>query len=165
MAVFDRRRSLSLNFHGAQTGASLIEVMIALLLLSLVISALAAGLITFMKVNAMTSQHQQMTHAVGNTAEALKAAPYRMCDSPTGGAATAAQYDQSYGAWAFRWEPLEDMTVRIINVEFWNPTSRDFTSDAGIACHAGDPGAQRLTIEVSWRGEERRGQVVKRLAT
>lgn len=165
MAAINQYRSLLLNTRRSEAGASLIEVMIALLLLSLVISALAAGLVTFMKVNALTSRHQQLTHAVGNTAEALKASPYRLCDSPTGGAATATQYNQAYGAWEFRWEPLENMTVEVINVEFWNPTSRDFITDTATACHGGDPGAQRLTVEVRWQGEQRRGQVVKRLST
>lgn len=141
---------------GAQSGYTLLEVLIAVVLAGLVVLSLAAGMLTVVRVSAQTSERQTADAAMSSFAESVRAAPYLRCDDPArpGNVAT---YQDDYDVWAEAWQPRPGMTARIVAVEHWNGTNRYVA-----ACPGTDRGAQRLTLEVTWGDQERRSHVVKR---
>lgn len=143
-------------------GYSLIEVLIALALISMVVLALAGGLLTLIKITGMTQKRQQMTLALGNSSESIKAMAYEKCLLADANSASASRYAAAYDGWDYRWEPRENMTVTIVAVDYWDRASESFVSDRSVACAPSDPGAQRLTVRVDYQGESRFGHVVKR---
>ena len=117
-----------------------------MLVTSLVVLALAAGLLALVRATAATSDKQDLQLAVGNFAESLKAMPYEPC-------ATAAEYETAYLAWPQRWVPPADTTVEIVEVEYWHrttgPVDAPGPGDFLTTCPASDEGTQRLTVRAS----------------
>ena len=143
----------------SQSGFTLIEVLIALMLAGVVVLGLASGLFTLIRSTNATMQRQQIQVALSNLGESLKAAPYLPCDDPAD--ATVQAYQDAYDAWGVRWTPPVGMTARIVGVEYWDRATRSYV-DAATACAAGDQGAQRLTVQVDFSGRDGKAQVVKR---
>lgn len=135
-----------------QSGFSLIEVLIALMLISVVVLAIAAGVLTLLRTTRATMERQQVQHGLANFGEALKAAPYLPCDE--GGDLGA--YESAYAGWAGAWTPPDGMTTEIVDVEHWDRDSQSYG-----ACAGEDQGAQQLTLEVTWRNRIGTAQIVK----
>jgi len=142
----------------SQGGFSLIEVLVALVLSSMVVMALAAGLLTLVRVTASTNERQQLQLAAGNFSESMKAFDYLQCG-------TDADYESAYGAWGSKWNPPVGFTAEVVQVEYWTRVTE--TAGPGAfqsACPdpAQDEGTQLVTLRVEKaNGADRQVQVVK----
>lgn len=132
-----------------QAGFSLIEVVIAVALVSLSVLSLAMGFLTLMRANAATAAQQEADHAAANFSESLKAAGYQPC---------APGSTPDYDADAALWSPPSGVQVRVVHVEYWSPASRAYVD----SCPSGDTGTQRVTVRAEFRDRERTAQIVKR---
>lgn len=159
-----RRRRLA---AADQRGLSLVEVILAIMLIGTVILSLAAGMLTLVRTSASTSERQQMQLALGSITENLLVSPYVPCQfAPTNPGAAAQFHDAQYHAWSGAWSPsLPGMSeARIVGVEYWstNPDNNASTTDGAYrtACPPDpsgpstprDQGTQRITVEVSMNG-------------
>ncbi len=133
----------------------LLEVLICIMLVSVVILALAGGLLTLLRVTKMTTERQQIQMALGRFTENLVVSPYIPCAPAPAAGPSVASYNQMPG----RWTPDKaGMTAEVIGVEFWDDAQRKFVS----SCPAGlDQGTQRLKVQVDWRGRSGTAQIVK----
>ena len=59
-----------------QAGSTLLEVIIAVILVSMVVLGLATAFVTLMRINRGNAEQQRVDHAVDNVAEQLKAVSY-----------------------------------------------------------------------------------------
>jgi type II secretory pathway pseudopilin PulG len=132
-----------------QSGFGLIEVVLAVGLVSLGVLALASAFLTLTRVNAATEAQQRVDHAVANYAESLKAADYVPC-------ATGVDYSTEPGLWA----PPAGLQVQIDSVQYWNPAADGGTYQPD--CPGTDGGTQLVTVRASSGDAERRAQIVKR---
>jgi len=163
-ALVARRRELAV---ADQRGLSLVEVILAIMLIGTVILSLAAGMLTLVRTSASTSERQQVQLALGSITENLLVSPYVPCQfAPTDPAAAAAFHDGRYHAWPGSWVPsLPGMSAaKITRVEYWNtdPDGNPSTTDGAYrsACPPDpsgvpatrDQGTQRVTVEVSMNG-------------
>ncbi len=137
-----------------QSGFGLIEVVLAVGLVSLGVLALASAFLTLTRVNAATEGQQRVDHAVANYAESLKAADYVPCSpGPTG-----VDYSTALGLWA---PPGADgVQVQIVSVRYWNAAAGGGTYQA--TCPGTDGGTQLVTVRAASADNERQAQIVKR---
>ncbi len=146
-----------MNSRRAQTGASLVEVLVSVVLVGVVILGLAAGMLTLISTSTTTSERQQIQLALGSFTESLKASSYTPCTSDPA-VATAAAHQAAYEAWPSKWVPPQaDMTRSITEVEYWNKDQAAFVAQCP---NAGDQGTQRLTVQVDFKGRSGSAQVV-----
>lgn len=149
-ASIDAPAPASRHLFGAQAGFSLMEILVTIMLVSVAVVALALGFLTLVRTNRSTYEQQQVDHAATNYAESLKASQYEPC------APAAAEPDYSSGT--DLWAPSGGVQVQVIDVEYWNSSSRTFQPQ----CPGSDAGAQRLTIRAQWGDHDRQAQIVKR---
>lgn len=151
-------RPLGARRRGA-AGFSLVEVLISIALVSTLVLALVTGLLTLVRTTESNNQRQQIQLALGNMSEGMRAISYRDCN---GGGANATNYEGDYYGVPSNWTPTRagrpDMTAEVLDVEFWNPSSRTFQD----TCPGTDGGAQQLTLRVAWRDRDDTTQVVVR---
>ena len=137
-----------------QSGFGLIEVVLAVGLVSLGVLALASAFLTLTRVNAATEAQQRVDHAVANYAESLKAADYVPCSpGPTG-----VDYSTAPGLWA----PPVGLQVQIVSVQYWNPAGASGAGAYQEMCPGSDGGTQLVTVRASSGDAERQAQIVKR---
>jgi prepilin-type N-terminal cleavage/methylation domain-containing protein len=138
----------------SQTGATLVEVLIAIALVGILVLALASGMLTLLKTSSETTKQQQIELALGSFTESLKSGPYTKCAALVAGS----PYPNTT-AWV---PPQQTMTAKLVKVEYWDTGSRSFLA----ACpETGDQGTQRLTVQVNFEGKCSSAQVVKADAT
>ena len=138
-----------------QSGFTLVEILITLVLAGLVVLGIATGLLTLVRSNAATDERQRIDQALGNMSEGVKALVYDDCVA--GAEPTAASYQSAYDGASSSWLPPTGMTARVTDVQFWNRTTQAFDD----ACPSGDQGAQKVTIEVTWRNRNGTAELVK----
>lgn len=159
----------------SQAGFSLIEVLLAVMLVGTVILSLAAGMLTLVRTSAATSQRQTIQLALGSATENLLVAPYTECQkAPLGAAAIATYYDGLFHAWPGAWTPSRSgmSGAKITKVEFWNtdPDGNAATADgrfqdtcpvyAAVPGTTRDQAIQRVTIQIDYAGRRGTAQVV-----
>lgn len=138
----------------SQTGATLVEVLIALALVGILVLALASGMLTLLKTSTETTKQQQVELALGSFTESLKSGPYTKCAALVAGS----PYPNT-AAWI---PPQSSMSASLVKIEYWDKSSTSFVA----ACPAsGDQGTQRLTVQVNFEDRSSRAQVVKADAT
>ena len=158
-----------------QAGFTLIEVLLALVLTSVAITAIAAGMLTLMRSSTQTSAQQRLQGALTSYTESLKALPYysqQLAPLPAnpcvaGQPADVAAFQAAAAGWADRWVPPDYVTTaEVTNIEFWTPSAPGSASIGTFTttCPAGgDFGAIRLTGRVVLSdGGTSTGQVVIR---
>ena len=134
----------------SQTGATLVEVLIALALVGILVLALASGMLTLLKTSTETTKQQQVELALGSFTESLKSGPYTKCAALVAGS----PYPNT-AAWV---PPQSSMTASLVKIEYWDKSSTSFVA----ACPAsGDQGTQRLTVQVDFQDQSSTAQVVK----
>ena len=134
----------------SQTGATLVEVLIALALVGILVLALASGMLTLIKTSSETTKQQQIELALGSFTESLKSGPYTKCAALVAGS----PYPNTT-AWV---PPQSSMTASLVKIEYWDKSSTSFVA----ACPAsGDQGTQRLTVQVDFQDQSSTAQVVK----
>lgn len=138
----------------SQAGFSLIEILVCIALVGSVVLAIAYGMLTLMRVNKVTSERQQIQIAIGNFSERLVASKYIVCAPAPAAQPSASGYNSLPNLWV---PTRPGMTARVTSVEFWDDSANRFVG----ACPTGtDQQAQRLNVEVTWRGRSGTGQVV-----
>jgi prepilin-type N-terminal cleavage/methylation domain-containing protein len=145
----------------AQHGFVLIEVVVSLALVGSVVLALAGALLMLVNSTRSTSEQQQIQLALSAMSESLLVAPYLPCPDD----ADVDAYNDAYAAWPSRWTPTKPgMQASIVAVEYWNEQlpSADGGERPGFGdvCPTIDQGAQRLTVEVVWKGRRETAQIV-----
>lgn len=140
----------------AQAGYALVEVLIAVVLAGMVVLSLAGAMLAVVRVGNQTSDRQAVDAGMDSFSESLRAARYLPCDDAAL-PGTAANYDAEYQIWSEAWVPRPGMTAEVVSVDHW-----DGVGSYVSACPGDDRGAQRLTIRVTWRDQERQANVVKR---
>lgn len=151
-----RERAFSASRRSArpQSGFSFIEVLVVLMLSATVITAIAGGMLTLMKVNRGTAEIETIELALGSYTERLLVSPYLPCGATPADQPTAGDYNAIPGVWT---PPRADMTATVISVEFWDHDAAQFVD----SCPAdGDDGTQRLNVEVSYRDRTGSAQIV-----
>lgn len=138
------------HLRSCQGGFTLIEIVIAVMLISMVVLGLATGFLTLVRTNRGTYEQQQVDHAASSFAESLKAVQYQPC--------TTSSSDPDYGSSTDAWVPTGGVQVSVVDVEFWNPASKRYQA----TCPGADGGTQRVTIRSEWRDRDRQAQIVKR---
>ena len=131
----------------SQAGFTLAETIVALLLSSLVVLALAAGMFTLLRTTDLTSRSQRMQAALTTAAESVKAEAYVDC-------ATTTSYAVA--------DPEGPATASITAVRHWDatPTGAEL-GRFGPTCPP-DQGAQRITVQVELDGRTVSAEIVKR---
>lgn len=166
--------------HRDQSGFTLMEVLIALVLVTFIVIALADGLLTNIRVDASFKDRQRRTAALTSFGEALRNLSYRPC-------ADTLWYQKSYedavaGVIDEAGKPLLDLrrekfgllagsTVAVKKIEYWVP--EEYPVDANYQlddpkmgtwqeiCDE-DSGTQRLDISVTYKGSTSDATVVMR---
>lgn len=139
-----------------ESGFGLVEVMIAVLLMSLLIGGMTLGLITAIRTTGDNQVRQRLQASLSAYADSLQQMPY-----VTGAcsARDAAGYNSAYAAWSDRWIPPPGVTVSATGaVRYWDRTAKDFVN----TCPSTDTGAVLLSIKASKGTLAASGQVVKR---
>ncbi len=106
----------------------------------------------------MNRQRQQVDQALGNYTESLPTSQYLPCDDPHNRAARRTTLRPIASA---NWTPTAGVSASVIDVEYWDGTA-GFDPICPTSPSAGDLGAQRLTVEVTYRDTQRQAQIVKR---
>lgn len=148
-----------------ERGVSLLEVLVAIAVLSTALIAAMSGLFTTVRTSGANADRQARSAALSSYGESLKGLAYTPCADATGAA-----YTSAYDTWTQRWTPATGgsappdaaaLVLRVTKVEFWDRTSLSFLP----TCPATDGGAQRLTISVTWRGATMTSTLAKRNPT
>lgn len=150
------RRAVRTRTHRRtdQTGSSLLEVIIAVFLVSMVVLGLAAAFLTLMRVNRANSEQQRVDHAVDNVAEQLKAVPYAAAGD------RLAAYTAALGLAPVAGEPT--VTLTQVECRVRSTIATPANSDTYDGACVTDGGTQRVTVRGEWRGRSRQAQVVVR---
>lgn len=145
-----------------QDGSSLIEVIIAVFLVSMVVLGLATAFIALMRINRANSEQQRVDHAVDNVAEQLKAVIYdpdgtwqERMTTYSGGVTPPLPPDLSTT------NTDSDPAVVLTRVEC-RTTGGAATLDEYNSCTGADSGTQRISIRGEFRDRTRTAQIVVR---
>lgn len=138
-----------------QAGFSLLEVLVAVMLVGLVVLGLATAFLTMVRTNRMTSEQQRVDHALNDVTETLKATHYVPC---TPGAAPApgeriAPYLAAVPA------QINGVRLQLLDVTYRDPSGEVF---APTCPPSGDAGTQLITVHGQFGGRERNAQIVVR---
>lgn len=161
-----------------QSGQSLVEIIIAMLLLGGVFLVLVGALLTVTKGTETNERVQLMDSALVTYGEILQTQiPYSTCNTSTPstyqGAAEGFITGGGQPGASTSWRRPNYMVTEVIGVESWNPVSEQF-EDRGTAltaCMSPDSGAQRVSYLITQcpdatfpcpGGPTREGQIVKR---
>lgn len=149
--------------HRGQSGYSLLEALIAIVLTSMVIVGLAGALLAAIRSSEVARRVQRADSALGSFTESLKTMPYPDAgDLAVGNCPSVTEYQAAWSAYADRWIPPADIAVSISGIEHWQPTGTDKGSFTAACPAVGedDPYANRLTVTVEIDGDSRNAQVV-----
>ena len=140
-----------------QDGYTLIEVLIAVMLVGTVIIAVAAGMLTMMRSTRATAEEQRLQAALASFTESLRATDYLPCSGSP--APTAGSYEAAHEAMSGHWDPaavdgIED--AGITDVDHW-VSSGGYGEYQDDCPTTGDEGRQLLTVRVTLDGGERSG--------
>ncbi len=172
----------SARLRRGQSGQSLVEAIIAMLLVGSIFLILAGALFTVIKVTTSNKNLQAIDTGLISYGEILQTqVPYENCSASNSinslgvpsGQRTASQY-QSYAEnyiilptpslTATGWQRASGMVTEVTGLESWNTATLAFEDrgDAVEKCISPDSGVQRVSYKVSFGGTSRTGQVIKR---
>lgn len=146
-----------------QSGFTLIEALLAILLISTIIVGLISGLFTAMIASSTNEDSQRIEAALVSYGASVKRMPY-----DTTCAAVDGTYSTAYVAWPEpgKWAIPAGMTAIIRKPKYWRDVATGAAGgDRGWAnsCPGGkDPGAQLLTLEITYNGKTQTNTIVKR---
>ncbi|GEM_PF-1921574 len=176
-------RSRALRGRG-QSGQSLVEAIISMLLIGSIFLVLAGALFTVIKVTTTNKNLQAIDTGLVTYGEILQTqVPYEHCSSSNSinnlgletGQGTASNYQANaepfIGAGTTQWRRPRgagnvEMVTELTGLESWNPTAGTFEDRGGLIykCLTPDSGVQRVSYKITFNGTSRTGQIVKRKA-
>lgn len=145
-----------------QSGYGLLETLVAIMLTSVVILALAGSLLTAIKSSEVADRVQRADSSLGSFTESLRAMPYPVTAVP-GDCPGLIDYRDAWTTYQSAgdgWSPPPDVTLEIKAIEHWQPDGTDMGSYTGTCPSSGDSSSHRLTVEVEMAGRSRSAQVV-----
>ena len=163
----------SARLRRGQSGQSLVEAIIAMLLVGSIFLILAGALFTVIKVTTSNKNLQSIDTGLLTYGEILQTqVPYENCSTSTQTASTyqlnAEDFITGGASPPTKWRrPYTDgasMVTEVIGLESWNTTTGAF-EDRGLSiygCVSPDSGVQRVSYKITFGGVSRTGQVVKR---
>lgn len=142
----DRRRR-------GQTGATLVEVVIAVAIVSMMVVSSGAALQVLTGSSSASNERARLDAIVTGVGNSLSQLPYVECETPAGYQASFGAYDQAQPAGNRVLEPNGTST----------PTMEVLKVDSGTTCNqvAGDAGRQIIDYKVTRNGRVRTAQIVK----
>ena len=172
----------SARFRRGQSGQSLVEAIIAMVLIGSIFLILAGALFTVIKVTTTNKNLQAIDTGLISYGEILQTqVPYENCSASNSinslgvesGERTASRY-QAYAEGyiilptssltATGWQRASGMEREVTGLESWNTATQAF-EDRGTSiekCLNPDTGIQRVSYKITFEGVSRAGQVVKR---
>ena len=130
--------------HESEAGASLIEVLVALMILGVTAVAVLAGMAVSIRSADQHRQQAQLQAVIVSAAERVKEIPRDRCAT-----VSSASYQERAQSAALD-EGWSGGTVQITSVEYWDGTTY------GSACHDAAPSEslplQQITLEVTHPG-------------
>ena len=163
----------SARFRRGQSGQSLAEAIIAMLLIGSIFLILAGALFTVIKVTTTNKNLQSIDTGLITYGEILQTqVPYENCSTSNPTASNYQLNSQDFitgGAspptkWRLPYTDGASMVTEVTGVESWNTATQAF-EDRGASlnkCISPDPGVQRVSYKITFGGVSRTGQVVKR---
>lgn len=145
----------------AQSGYSLLEALVSILLTSVVILGLAGSLLAAIKSSEVADRVQRADSALGSFTESLKTMDYPTPATP-GDCPSLDDYRTAwndFGVSGNAWPAPAGVTLSITGIEHWQPDPTDSGSYVDT-CDDGDAYTHRLTVEVEIKGRSRSAQVV-----
>lgn len=138
-----------------QSGVSMIEVLISIVLIAISVSVLSAGVITVTRSSAQANDAARATVLLTSFGETLQQLSYQTC-------ANGDLVDVYSEAWRVHNEALP-LDERIVVVGASDPSVRITGADTLGGCQGGEPdrGEQVLRLEATVRDVTRSGQIVK----
>ena len=172
------------RFRRGQSGQSLVEVIIAMVLVGSIFLILAGALFTVIKVTTSNKNLQSIDTGLITYGEILQTqVPYENCSASNSinsngvetGLGTASNYQLNAEAfitgggsqptkWRLPYTDGAQMVTELTGLESWNTTTGAF-EDRGASfykCLSPDSGVQRVSYKITFGGTSRTGQVVKR---
>jgi Tfp pilus assembly protein PilV len=128
----------------------LIEAVVSVGLVSTVVLALAAGLLTSIKSSQAAKETQEIDAALASFTESLKGMPY---PTVAGACPTLDEFKATWSTWADRWQST-GVTTELTGVRHWDGDSYE------SACPATNPFIHLLEVEVTVNGSLTTGIVV-----
>ena len=170
------------RFRRGQSGQSLVEAIIAMLLVGSIFLILAGALFTVIKVTTSNKNLQAIDTGLLSYGEILQTqVPYENCSASNSinsngvetGQGTASNYQANAEAsiilptvspTATGWQRASGMVPELTGLESWNTTTGAFEDRGGsfYKCLSPDSGVQRVSYKITFGGVSRTGQVVKR---
>ncbi|MBS1836387.1 MAG: hypothetical protein JST64_01685 [Actinobacteria bacterium] len=138
-----------------QSGVGLVEVLVALVLASLTVLALAQALFTLVATSRATADRQQLSSAANGYGESLKQITWIACGP--GGGPDAQAWSNAEATSATPFDPPRGVTLSVTRVEYWNAARASFDA----TCPTDGTRAQRISVRASSNRRSFDAQVVK----
>lgn len=135
------------------SGFLLVEVVISIALISMVILALAVGLLTAIRSSDAANRQQIVDSALSSASESIRSMPY---PSSASTCPTEVDYQSAYDAYPEAWA-APGVVVTVAGIEHWDPTNGSYDSSCPGPL---DPLVHRLTLEVDVGDDDASAQVV-----
>ncbi len=139
----------------SQAGAGMIEVLLAIVLASITVVALAQALLTLVVTSGSVQERQRLSTALSGYSESLRQLDWEPC--APGGLPTGQTYADIEAAQADRFQAPAGVTLVVTRIEYWDRATATFAT----SCPSGGTGAQRLSISATSSKATRTAQVVK----
>ncbi len=172
----------SARFRRGQSGQSLVEAILAMVLVGSIFLILAGALFTVIKVTTSNKNLQAIDTGLLSYGEILQTqVPYENCSASNSinsnlvetGQGTASNYQANAETYiilptssltATGWQRPSGMVPELTGLESWNSTTGAFEDRGGsfYKCLSPDSGVQRVSYKITFGGVSRTGQVVKR---
>lgn len=133
----------------------MVEVLVAIMLASITIVALAQALFTLMMTSGTTAVRQDLSTAVSGYTESLRQLDWVPCSGATTPGAQV--YADAEASATDPYRPPRGVTLTVTRVEYWNASTATFDS----TCPVAGTRAQRLSIRATDAGHAETGQIVK----
>lgn len=144
-----------LRRRSTQSGTGMIEVLVAVVLASLTVAALAGALFAVVSTSAATADRQQLSATVSGYSESLKQVDWIPCGS--GGSPTAVAYSDEEAASEAPFRAPVGVTLAVTRIEYWDAATASFSA----TCPTTGTRAQRLSVRATSGRGAVSGQIVK----
>jgi len=159
-----------------ERGQSLVELLVAIVLVGMVFLAITLAILTVVRSSGSNRRIQSIDTALVSYGEVIRdrtLVPYTACAAAgTSGSTTVASAYQTSAALpaamstsnaavaSDTWRKPVGMVVEVVGIDAWSLSNSQFVT----GCAVPDGGAQRVTYKITYEGSSRTGQTIKRMA-